>query len=271
MPPSLALDRLTDLLATMTPRVVACSGGVDSMLLATIAHRGHPQATIVAHAVSEAVPAEATERAAAWAAREGWRFEPVSAGETRSEDYVANPVDRCYHCKRHLYARLDAIAAAMPVRATLLSGANTDDLGEYRPGLTAAAERNVRHPFVECGIDKATIRAIAASLELPFAQLPASPCLASRLYTGTRVTPRRLAAVDAGERLLRSRAGIDVVRCRLAQDAMLIEVADEHRSRITPSLVAAVADAVRAHEPAIRSVELDPRPYRAGRAFVRPA
>lgn len=264
----LRLYPLQTVLATIAPRVIACSGGIDSLLLATVAHRQRPDATLVAHAVSPAVPGEATARVESWAAREGWNLEIVTSGEFRSEAYLSNPVNRCYHCKSNLYDSLDQLAATTGAGATLLSGANLDDLGEYRPGLIAAAENGVRHPFVEAQIDKAMIRAIARHLRLPFAELPASPCLASRLYTGTRVTQQRLRAVEAGELLIRERTGIGVVRCRLRENDMVVEVGSDHRHHIVRELLDEVLAAARAGDPAIASVELDPEPYRAGRAFL---
>src|SRR5207249_1462817 len=116
-----------------------------------------------------------------------WQLQLVHSREFDDEQYLANPRNRCFHCKRHLYGELAALSARLPEFEgwTLLSGANLDDLGEYRPGLEAAAERAVRHPFIETGIGKAQIRAIARVAGLSFSELPASPCLASRLYTGT--------------------------------------------------------------------------------------
>ena len=261
----LHLERLQAVLSTLPQRVIACSGGIDSLLLATLAHRALPHATRVLHAVSPAVPQEATARVRSWAAQEGWSLEIVESGEFDDEDYLSNPSNRCYHCKRHLYDRLHILGQ---VGDTVLSGANMDDLGEYRPGLTAASEKGVRHPWVEANIGKATLRDIARHLKLPFAELPASPCLASRLYTGTRVTAARVRAVEAGEVLIRRRTGLGVVRCRLREDHVLIEVGADDRHAITPLLLAEVADAMRLLEPAIASVELDAHAYRPGRSFI---
>jgi uncharacterized protein len=259
------LQRLHAVLDTLPQRVIACSGGIDSLLLATLAHRALPWATRVLHAVSPAVPQEATARVRTWAEQEGWSLEIVESGEFDDEDYLSNPSNRCYHCKRHLYDRLHTLGQAGD---TVLSGANLDDLGEYRPGLTAASEKGVRHPWVEANIGKAALRDIARELGLPFAELPASPCLASRLYTGTRVTAARVRAVEAGEMLIRQRTGIGVVRCRLREDQVLVEVGADDRARITPALLVEVADAMRSIEPAIASVELDAQAYRAGRSFI---
>jgi uncharacterized protein len=261
------LAALEAVLAEIPQRVIACSGGIDSLLLATVAHR-QGRTTVVAHAVSPAVPMAATARVREAAEREGWQLHLVTSGEFQSEDYLSNPSNRCYYCKSNLYSSLEQLAGIGEVGATLLSGANVDDLGEYRPGLIAASESGVRHPYIEAGIDKAAIRAIARHLQLPYADLPASPCLASRLYTGTRVTPQRLRAVESGEMVIRELTGIEVVRCRVRENEMFIEVPREQCVLIDASVLAAVQHAVQQHEPAIVSVALDPEPYRSGRAFI---
>ena len=270
-----ALERLVEVLDSMPDRVVACSGGVDSLVLATVAHRADG-ATRVAHTATPAVPGDATARVVDHAGRNGWQLEVVRSGEFDDERYLANPTERCYFCKSNLY---DAIAALLDERAGasaafILSGANVDDLGEYRPGLDAAAERGVRHPFVEAGVGKPEIRAIARHLGMVEADLPASPCLASRLYTGTRVTASKLRAVEAGEALIRDRCGIGVVRCRVrdagesAELAVLVEVPDIDRPLVTRAILADVAAVMRSVEPSIISVELDVDAYAPGRSFV---
>jgi len=262
------LARLAQVIDDGLPRVIACSGGIDSMLLATVAHRQSPGATTVAHAVSPAVPADATARVEAWAQSEGWQLEIVRSGEFENENYLSNPVNRCYFCKTKLYDSLDRIAGVIGDRPAMMSGANTDDLGEYRPGLIAAREYAVRHPYIEADIDKTTIRAIASHLALPFAALPASPCLASRLYTGTRVTAERLRAVEESEATIRGATGIEVVRCRIRDEKMYIEVGDTDRDKITAALLERVAGVAARCGLRLAAVRLDPEPYRPGRAFV---
>ena len=261
-------QRLRQLLAKMPTRVIACSGGIDSMLLATLAGRLEQGQTLVVHALSPAVPAEATARLRHWAAREGWRLRTLESGEFDSEDYLSNPVNRCYYCKHNLYDSLTRVARAVDTGASVCSGANTDDLGEYRPGLQAAELFHVRHPYIEAGVDKATIRALARELALPFAEIPASPCLASRLYTGTRVTAERLRAVEAAEALIRSTAGIEVVRCRVREQAMIVEVSACDRDKITLDVLDALQQLMRRNNFPLLTVELDAEPYRPGRAFV---
>lgn len=272
MTPAPHLLRLHGILDECGDRIVACSGGIDSLLLATIAHRRDPGVTIVAHTVTPAVPGEATARVLATARVEGWQVELVRSREFDDERYLTNPTDRCYFCKSNLYDAIGELRshAVAPVGATLLSGANVDDLGEYRPGLRAADEHAVRHPYVEAEMGKSEIRAVARHLGVAEAELPASPCLASRLYTGTRVTPGRLRAVEVGEAIVRT-AGVPVVRCRVRGARVTIEVPDADRPRMTRALVDDVAAAMRAVEPSIGSVALDEQPYRAGRAILHVA
>lgn len=262
------LDRLHAVFDRIGPLVIACSGGIDSLLLSVLAHRHMPGHVLVAHAISPAVQPSSTARVQQWAQNEGWQMDIVQSTEFKDENYLSNPVNRCYFCKSSLYFALKSIRENCTANGTIVSGANLDDLGEYRPGLDAASENAVRHPWIEANIGKAEIRALARQLDLPFAELPSSPCLASRLYTGTRVTPSRLRAVHDCETLIREAADIDIVRCRIREEIMLIEVQDADRDAISLELLLQVQLCAQANEPAIRSVELDQSAYQPGRAFV---
>lgn len=201
---------------------VAVSGGVDSMTLAVVAHRSLGDSATMIHAVSAAVPVDATRRVERYARRSGWRLERIDAGELLDARYVANPVNRCYFCKTNLYSTIASMAAA---GATVVSGTNADDLGDFRPGLAAASEHGVRHPYVECGIGKSEVRAIAAALGLhDLAELPAAPCLSSRVETGIAIEPEVLKAIDACERFVRDATGAATVRCRVRRDAVVVEL-----------------------------------------------
>ncbi len=266
-----AFDALAAALERSPRRVIACSGGVDSLLLADVAHELRPETTVIAHSVSPAVPPSATRRVRQAAADLGWRLELVDSHEFEDPRYLANPRDRCYFCKSHLYTELDRVGATARGRAggwTLMSGANVDDLVEYRPGLVAAREHEVVHPFVEAQLTKADIRAMARGRGRCWHDLPAAPCLASRLYTGTAVRAALLRAIDRGEEMLRERTGAGVVRCRINGDDVLVETCAEARSRFTPALLTETLGRMRGEAAGLRSIALDPSPYAPGRAFV---
>lgn len=204
--------------------VLAVSGGVDSLTLAHAAQwvMGTDRMT-VCHAVSPAVPQQATSRVCDHATRQGWQLHLIEAGEFADPDYLRNPVNRCYFCKANLYDRI-----AGSVAGDIASGANTDDLGDFRPGLLAASERRVCHPFVEAGLNKAAIRAMARGFGLEdIAALPAQPCLASRIETGLPVTPDDLAFVEKVEAALAAMAPRATLRCRVVAGGVRVELAPE--------------------------------------------
>jgi len=260
-----ATERLARVLDSIGPVAVAVSGGVDSMTLAAFAHRRAPGAAEMVHAASPAVPAAATARVRARARAEGWALSVVEAGEFADPAYLANPHDRCFHCKTNLYRTIGALTAR-----TVVSGANLDDLADYRPGLAAAARHGVRHPYVEANIDKACVRALAAGLGLDeVADLPAAPCLSSRVETGIAIDADMLRLIDAAERFVRRRVRPDTVRCRLRGSGVVIELDEPALARLEGGAAASLAEAVAAmfaRAGARRAVRV--APYVRGSAFV---
>ncbi|MFB2550136.1 adenine nucleotide alpha-hydrolase family protein [Ensifer soli] len=265
------MERLAGLLETIGPMAIAVSGGVDSMALAALAHRRlGPEKVLAVHAVSAAVPAAATARVETWATREGWTLRLIDAGEMADPAYRANPVDRCFFCKGHLYG-----AIARLTDRQVLSGANGDDLAEYRPGLAAARDHGVRHPYLEAGFDKAMVRALARDLGLDgLAELPASPCLSSRVETAIEIEPEMLLAIDAVERrltehLVARRLAPGTVRCRVRRNGIFIELDPASLDLVQGSGEREIAAAVAALLPprlAARGIRF--ASYRNGSAFV---
>ncbi|MFC7398374.1 adenine nucleotide alpha hydrolase [Chelatococcus sp. GCM10030263] len=261
----MSTDALAEKLAAALARhgslAIAVSGGVDSMTLAATAHRRMPAGTVsMIHAVSPAVPQAATERVKARAAAEGWALSVTGAGEFDDPRYRANPVDRCYFCKSSLYDRIRAITPA-----TIASGANLDDLGDYRPGLLAAAERDVVHPFVEAELAKADVRRLAHRLGLDeVAELPAQPCLASRVETGIAISAEDLAFIDETEtRIAALLPAGATLRCRVTHAGIVIELDDAADAKVRETAEALCAGAGRRFAGV--------RPYKRGAAFLRAA
>jgi pyridinium-3,5-biscarboxylic acid mononucleotide sulfurtransferase len=264
--------RLEEVLRGMPAVSVAVSGGVDSLTLASLARHVLGDRMRAVHAISPAVPAEATARVRALATADGWSLRVIEAGEFDDERYRANPVNRCFYCKTNLYGAIATVCDGL-----IVSGANVDDLGEYRPGLDAAADHGVRHPYVEAGVDKATVRALARSLGLPdIADLPAQPCLSSRVETGLRIEPALLAFIHDVERAVGEALPAPptrTIRCRVRAAGVVVELdaaslaaCDGERRRV---LLAAIDD-LTPDELAGRPVAF--APYRVGSAFLhRPA
>jgi uncharacterized protein len=263
-----ALTRLQATLRDMGAMAVAVSGGVDSMTLAVVAHRIAPRQVRMIHAVSAAVPTQATARVNEYAQREQWQLQTIDAGEFADPQYRANPANRCFFCKTNLYATMAQVCAQ-----PLVSGTNVDDLGDYRPGLQAAAAHQVRHPYVECGISKALVRAIAHRLALTdLAELPSAPCLSSRIETGIAIDPRVLPVVNDVERLLGRTLGASTVRCRVRHQGVVIELDEATLARLRAGQREELAATVNERFAAIghqHAVFFES--YRMGSAFVRPA
>jgi uncharacterized protein len=200
---------------------IAVSGGVDSVTLAVFAwglRASHGLDVTLFHATSAAVPRKARNTLAGLAEERGLEVVVVDAGELDDPAYARNPVDRCYFCKSHLF---DAIRARFD--GVICTGANLDDLDDHRPGRRAAAERGVREPFVDAGFTKDDVRALARALGLPdIAEMPASPCLSSRVETGVPIDADLLFVIDAVEGALRPLSSSNL-RCRVRARDVVIE------------------------------------------------
>lgn len=183
----------------------------------------------------------------------------VPTDELTVPGYAENPVNRCYFCKDNLFVLCRAEAERRGI-ATILDGANLDDLGDHRPGLEAASTHGIRHPLVEAGLAKADIRAASRALGLPTWDRPASPCLSSRFPYGTRITLERLGQIGRAERVLRD-LGIRELRVRWQDGAARIEVTPDDMPRVLAHR-AAIVEALRGL--GFTGVGLDLQGFRSG-------
>ena len=239
--------------------IVAYSGGVDSTFLAAVAHEVLGFNALSVTSRSPSVAPEELEAAIALARTRGWRHLVVDTNEIEDPRYLANDGRRCFFCKTELYTHLGQVAAAEGV-TKVANGANTDDLGDYRPGMEAAKNFEVISPLVEVGMSKQDIRDISRCLDLPTWDKPAQPCLSSRIPYGTVVSVGALAMIGKSEKGLRE-LGFSVVRVRHYGQTARVEIPIDDFERF--EYVRSEAERI-VLASGYKVMELDPKGFRSG-------
>jgi uncharacterized protein len=224
-------EKLKDVLAESGRVLIAYSGGVDSTFLLKVAVDTLGKERVSGCvAKGPSLPQSQYDRAVKSAKDMGVELITIQTDEMSDNAYLANKADRCYHCKSHLFEWLANIAKEKGFD-TISCGHNFDDLKDYRPGNTAAADFGISAPLIEAKLTKDDIRKLSKKLKLPTADIPASPCLASRIAYGLEITEKNLRQVEEAEEFLKS-LGLVEFRVRHHGDVARIEVHPEDMAKI---------------------------------------
>ena len=265
MDPQVGAEKLETYFKAQKHAIVAYSGGVDSALMAYAAHRALKNNMVAVLADSPSLARREYRFAKKFAQTHGMPLQIIRTREMDNPHYQAHYSDRCYHCKKILFERIEALREQLQGTTALgpwpvSYGVNMDDLGDYRPGIQAAREASIQAPYVELEFTKQTIRSICAYYHLDIAEKPAMPCMASRLAYGQEVTREKLNQVEQAEDFLYD-LGLRVLRVRHHGDTARIEVPAEdfdtileHRERIREAF----------HELGFVYVSLDLDGFRSG-------
>ena len=210
--------------------LIAYSGGVDSSLLAGIAREVLGDRCLAVLLESPVVPGAAVRQAQETAAGLGIPFEVISVPLMDEKAFLANPADRCYHCKK-VSARVLKRRAEQAGLGWVADGVNSSDSGEHRPGIRAGDEEGIIHPFMEAGVTKAEIREMARRRGYSFWNLPSAACLSSRIPYGEEITAGKLQMIERAEDHLRG-LGFTQVRVRLHGQIARIEVIPDEMERL---------------------------------------
>lgn len=218
----LKYESIKTTICSMERVVVAFSGGVDSALLTYLANQVLGYDALIVTSASKSLKRSDLQLTHSLAEMWTLNHRVIITDELSQENYRSNPTNRCYYCKTSLYSVLATIAKRENFNF-VINGTNTDDLGDHRPGLDAAREFKVRSPYVEVGLNKQEVRAIATHLKLAVADKPQSACLSSRVPYGRHINERLLDQIEQAEETL-SRLGFRQFRVRHHDEVARVEI-----------------------------------------------
>ena len=253
-------ERLKETIVVLKRTLVAYSGGVDSTLVAKVALDVLGRENVLAAIAVSASLGEDEEKAALRLLDElGIAHVRIATGEVDDPRYAANPINRCYFCKEHVYDALVGVAGSHGFE-TVIDGFNAEDRSDFRPGRKAARELGVRSPLCEAGLTKDEVRTLARNLGLSNWNKPAMACLSSRVEYGITITPKILSQVDRAETALR-RLGFEDLRVRHHDKLARVEI----EPRMVPRALAQREEIVAAVRAAgYKHVTIDPEGLRHG-------
>jgi len=254
-------ERLTQILHQLQSVVVGFSGGVDSAYLAYMANRVLGQNALCVTAISPSYPEFQKKETARFVEQFGLNHLEIESEELDNPAYRENAPNRCYFCKSELFTKLEALAVARNYNA-VVDGTNHDDLGDYRPGRSAAKEHQVRSPLLEAQMTKLNIRELSRKAGLPTWDKPALPCLSSRFPYGTSISAEKLSIVDRGETVLRD-FGFRIFRVRYHEELVRLEFSPEELPKALNVTMAAILVA-RFKALGFKYVTIDLEGYRSG-------